>query len=203
MSADLEPQPAAGADAPSLAHASAEPIAFSSALRVWAYVGLHSFGGPAGQIATMQRVLVDERRWIAPQRFLGALDFCVLLPGPEAQQLAVYVGWLLHGLRGALAAGVLFVLPGALCMLALSAAYAAGHSLHAVEAAFLGIRAAVIAIVLQAVARIGRRALAGRAAWGIAAGAFVALALFQLAYPWVLLGAGCAGALLLRAPPPW
>src|SRR5215510_3578011 len=132
---------------------------FAEALAVWARIGLLSFGGPAGQIALMHRVLVDERRWISEQRFLHALNFCMLLPGPEAKQLATYVGWLLHGTLGGLAAGLLFVLPGALVVLALSVAYALYGHVPLVEAAFLGIKAAVLIIVIEALLRVARRTL--------------------------------------------
>ena len=135
------------------------------ALTVWAKIGVLSFGGPAGQIALMHRVLVDERRWISEDRFLRALNFCMLLPGPEAMQLATYVGWLLHGTLGGLAAGLLFVLPGALVVLALSIAYALFGHVPLVEAAFVGIKAAVLVIVIEALFRVARRALRERIAW--------------------------------------
>src|ERR1700742_3666830 len=135
---------------------------FREATAVWAKIGLLSFGGPAGQIALMHRMLVDERRWIGEQRFLHALSYCMLLPGPEAQQLAIYIGWLMHGLRGGLVAGILFVLPGACVMLVLSALYALYHDLPAMHALFLGIKAVVLAIVIQAILRIGARALKNR-----------------------------------------
>ena len=121
---------------------------FREALGVWAKIGLLSFGGPAGQIALMHRLLVDEKRWIGEQRFLHALSYCMLLPGPEAQQLAIYIGWLLHGVRGGLVAGILFVLPGAVVMLILSGIYALYHDIPAVTALFLGVKAVVLAIVL-------------------------------------------------------
>src|SRR5712671_5332587 len=137
-------------------------ISFKEALGFWLKLGFISFGGPAGQIAIMHRVLVDEKKWIEEERFLHALNFCVLLPGPEAQKLATYVGWLLHGSRGGLAAGILFVLPGALVMLGLSLAYALGRGIPVVEGALFGIKAAVLVIVVEAVLRIGRRALKTR-----------------------------------------
>src|SRR3954454_8523672 len=150
---------------------------FREALGVWAKIGCLSFGGPAGQIALMHRMLVDERRWIGEQRFLHALSYCMLLPGPEAQQLAIYIGWLMHGLRGGLVAGILFVLPGACVMLVLSALYALYHDLPAMHALFLGVKAVVLAIVIQAILRIGARALKGgalknRAAMALAVAAF-------------------------------
>jgi chromate transporter len=134
-------------------------ITFSQAFRVWARIALLSFGGPAGQIALMHRVLVDEKKWIGEGRFLHALNFCMLLPGPEAQQLAIYIGWLLHRVKGGLVAGSLFVLPGALAIMALSWIYVLYAGAGPVAALFFGLKAAVVAIVVQAVARIGSRAL--------------------------------------------
>jgi chromate transporter len=169
------------------------PIAFSAALAFWLKLGFISFGGPAGQIAIMHRVLVDERRWIDEQRFLHALNFSVLLPGPEATKLATYAGWLLHGTRGGLAAGILFVLPGALVMLALSMLYALGRGVPAVEGALFGIKAAVLVIVVEALIRIGRRALKTRLAIGIALAAFVAIFFFAVPFPLIVLAAGIIG----------
>src|SRR6476661_1428252 len=146
---------------------------FGEALSVWAKIGVLSFGGPAGQIALMHRVLVDERRFIAEDRFLHALNFCMLLPGPEAMQLATYVGWRLHGTIGGLAAGLLFVLPGACVVLALSVAYAFYGQVPIVEIAFVGIKAAVLVIVTEALVRVARRALRGPYDVAIAAAAFV------------------------------
>ena len=137
-------------------------IPFADALRVWIRVALLSFGGPAGQIATMHRILVDENKWIAEERFLHALNFCMLLPGPEAQQLAIYIGWLLHRIKGGLAAGILFVLPGAAAMMALSWLYVLEGHVAPIAALFFGLKAAVVAIVFQAVHRIARREI-GRA----------------------------------------
>lgn len=142
---------------------------FSEALAVWAKIGVLSFGGPAGQIALMHRIIVDERRWVTETRFLHALNFCMLLPGPEAMQLATYVGWLLHGTLGGLAAGLLFVLPGALIVLALGAAYALFGQVPLVEAAFVGVKAAVLVIVIEALLRVARRALRQPYDWMIAA----------------------------------
>ena len=136
-------------------------VPLREATRAWFLISLQTFGGPAGQIAVMQRALVDERRWIGQQRFLFALAYCTLLPGPEAQQLATYVGWLLNGVRGALVAGTLFVLPGVVALLALSAVYVAYGENDVVEAVFLGLAPAVIAIVVQAVWRLARRGLRG------------------------------------------
>src|SRR4029078_1177208 len=132
---------------------------FAEAARVWAKVGLLSFGGPAGQIALMHKELVDERRRISEGRFLHALNFCMLLPGPEAQQLATYIGWLLHGTRGGLVAGLLFVLPGFISIMALSIAYVLWQQQPIVEGLFLGLKVAVIALVIEALLRIGKRAL--------------------------------------------
>jgi chromate transporter len=137
-------------------------VSFAEAFRTWLKIGCLSFGGPAGQIALMHRVLVDEKKWVEEQRFLHALNFCMLLPGPEATKLATYVGWLLHGVRGGLAAGILFVLPGALVMLAISLLYVLGRGIPVVDGALLGIKAAVLVIVVEALIRIGRRALKTR-----------------------------------------
>src|SRR6185295_8019242 len=135
---------------------------FGEAFRVWLKIGCINFGGPAGQIAMMHRMLVDEKKWIDEPRFLHALNFCMLLPGPEAQKLATYIGWALHGVRGGLVAGILFVLPGALVMLALSLAYALGRGVAWIDGALFGIKAAVLVIVVEALIRIGKRALKTR-----------------------------------------
>jgi len=156
-------------------------------------IGLLSFGGPAGQIALMHREVVEQRRWIGERRFLQALNFCVLLPGPEAQQLATYLGWLMHGVRGGLLAGGLFVVPGAIVMLVLSAVYAMLGDVPLVGALFFGLKCAVLVLVIEALLRIGRRALRGRAAWALAAAAFVALFVFGVPFPAVVLGAGLVG----------
>jgi chromate transporter len=168
-------------------------LSFAEALRFWLKLGFISFGGPAGQIAIMHRVLVDEKKWIDESRFLHALNFSVLLPGPEATKLATYVGWLLHGARGGLAAGILFVLPGALVMLALSVLYAAGRGIPAVEGALYGIKAAVLVIVVEALIRIGRRALKTRFLIGIAAAAFIGIFFLALPFPFIVMAAGAAG----------
>ena len=165
----------------------------ADAARVWLRIGLLSFGGPAGQIALLHREVVERRRWIGERRFLQALNFCVLLPGPEAQQLAIYLGWLMHGVRGGLLAGGLFVLPGAVVMLVLSAVYAMLGDVPLVGALFFGLKCAVLVLVVEALLRIGRRALRGRAAWALAAAAFVALFVFAVPFPAVVLGAGLAG----------
>ncbi len=168
-------------------------ISLGAATRVWLRVAALSFGGPAGQIATMHRIIVQERRWIGEARFLHALGYCTLLPGPEAQQLATYIGWLMHRTRGGLLAGGLFVLPGFVSVLALSMVYARYGSLGAVAAVFAGLKAAVLAVVVQAVLRVGRRALRNRAMAGVAVAAFIALFLFDVPFPAVVLLAGAAG----------
>ncbi len=171
------------------------PVAFRDAVALWAKVGLLGFGGPAGQIALMHRLVVEERRWIGEAQFLHALNFCMLLPGPEAQQLATYIGWLMHGARGGLAAGILFVLPGAIVVLALSMLYALFQDLIVVQALFFGIKAAVLAIVAGAVHRIARRALKGALLVTIAVAAFIAIFLFGVPFPVVVVGAAAIGAL--------
>jgi chromate transporter len=168
-------------------------IPLSEAVRVWIRVAALSFGGPAGQIAVMHRILVEEKKWIGEARFLHALNFCMLLPGPEAQQLATYIGWLLHRTRGGLIAGTLFVLPGLLAIMALSWLYAAYGDVGAVEALFFGLKAAVIAIVLEAVRRIGRRALANKVMWSIAAAAFAAIFFLGVPFPLIVLAAAAIG----------
>ncbi|MEX0853496.1 MAG: chromate efflux transporter [Bauldia sp.] len=163
------------------------------ATRVWARIGLIGFGGPAGQIALMHRVLVEEKRWISETRFLHALNFCMLLPGPEAQQLATYVGWLLHGTRGGIVAGTLFILPGFAVILALSILYAVFRETDWLSSAFFGLKAAVLVIVIEAVVRIGRRALAGPAALTLAAAAFVGIFALHIPFPVIVIGAGLIG----------
>lgn len=170
-------------------------VPFSQALRVWLNIGLLSFGGPAGQIALMHRILVDDKRWLGEQRFLHALNYCMLLPGPEAQQLAIYVGWLLHGTLGGIVAGVLFVLPGALVILLLSVVYALYQSTGVVDAAFFGIKAAVLAIVVQAVIRVGRKSLKNRTMVAIAAAAFISIFFFQVPFPLIVAVAALTGLL--------
>ncbi|MCZ7583092.1 MAG: chromate efflux transporter [Deltaproteobacteria bacterium] len=168
-------------------------ITRKEARRVWARVAIQSFGGPAGQIAVMHRILVDELRWIGEHRFLHALNYCMLLPGPEAQQLATYLGWLMHGYRGGLVAGGLFVLPGFVTILALSILYAEFRDLQAIDAAFFGLKAAVLAVVAHAVIRIGRRVLANGWMWAIAAAAFVGIYFLEIPFPLIVFGAGLAG----------
>ena len=185
-------------------------VPLREATRAWFLISLQTFGGPAGQIAVMQRTLVDERRWIGEKRFLHALSYCMLLPGPEAQQLAIYTGWLLNGWVGGLIAGVSFVLPGLVAMLALSWVYVAHGDTALVTGLFLGLAPAVVAIVVQAVVRIGGRALRHRALVGLAIAAFVLLAVLGLPFPLVVLGAGAVGwalgrwwpAVMVQPPPP-
>lgn len=168
-------------------------LPFSEAVKVWARVAALSFGGPAGQIAVMHRIIVEEKRWIGEERFLHALNYCTLLPGPEAQQLAIYIGWLLHKTKGGLVAGTLFVLPGAVAIMALSWIYAIFGNVGAVQALFFGLKAAVLAIVLGAVLRIGSRSLKNNVMIGLAAAAFVALAFFRAPFPLVVVVAGLIG----------
>ncbi|MDT8319137.1 MAG: chromate efflux transporter [Xanthomonadales bacterium] len=168
-------------------------VTFKEALAVWTRIGFLSFGGPAGQIALMHRIIVDEKKWLDEPRFLHALNYCMLLPGPEAQQLATYVGWLLHGVKGGIVAGVLFILPGAFAIFALSWLYVALGDLAVVEGVFFGLKAAVLAIVVQALIRIGRRALKGTLMPALAMAGFIALFVFDLPFPLVVLGAGAIG----------
>jgi chromate transporter len=172
---------------------SVTPVAFAEAVRTWLKIGCLGFGGPAGQIALMHRILVDEKKWIDEPRYLHALNFCMLLPGPEAQKLATYVGWLLHGVRGGLAAGILFVLPGALVMLGFSLMYVLGRGIPAVEGALFGIKAAVLVIVVEALLRIGRRALKTRLLVALAGLAFVGIFFFDLPFPLIVAAAGAVG----------
>lgn len=176
------------------------PPTFAEATKVWARIGCLSFGGPAGQIALMHREIVDEHKWLSEQQFLSALNFCMLLPGPEAMQLATYAGWRLHGVKGGLMAGLLFVLPGALVVLALSMLYAAFGNLPWIEAIFFGVKAAVLAIVIEALLRVARRALTSNADWLIAGAAFLALYCFDVPFPLIIIAAGLVG--FFRSNPP-
>lgn len=179
-------------------HGAADPaprVPFAEAVRAWAYIAAHSFGGPAGQIAVIHRVVVEQKRWLDERRFLHALSYCMLLPGPEAQQLVTYAGWLLHGVRGGLAAGLLFVLPGFLSILALSIVYAFYQDTGVVTALFFGIKAAVLAIVAEAVVRLGRRALGGPWHVVMAAAAFVAIFFLAVPFPLIVAAAAALGAL--------
>ena len=183
-------------------------VPLRTAAATWFLVSLQTFGGPAGQIAVMQRTLVDEKRWIGQQRFLHALNFCMLLPGPEAQQLAIYTGWLLNGVRGGLIAGVLFVLPGVIALLILAGVYVGYGETGLVSAVFAGVGPAVLAIVVQALWRVGGRALGHPSLVAVAVASFVALAVFGVAFPIVIVAAGLVGFVigrvspqLLRSPP--
>lgn len=171
----------------------ADRVSFGELTRVFARIALLSFGGPAGQIALMHRVLVDEKKWIAERRFLHALNFCMLLPGPEAQQLATYVGWLMHGVAGGLVAGGLFILPGVASVMALSVIYAVYGATPAISGAFFGLKAGVLALVFSAILRLGKRALQTPAQKVLAGLAFAALFLFDAPFPLVVLGAGLLG----------
>ncbi|MGQ3027342.1 MAG: chromate efflux transporter [Ferrovibrionaceae bacterium] len=168
-------------------------VSWREALITWGRVALLSFGGPAGQIAVMHRIVVEEKRWIGESRFLHALNYCMLLPGPEAQQLAVYIGWLMHRTLGGLVAGILFVLPGAAAIMALSIVYAVYGAVGAVQALFFGLKAAVLAVVVEAVLRIGRRALRNRTMVALAAVAFLAIFVVGVPFPWIIVAAGLAG----------
>lgn len=179
----------------------AEPPSFREALAVWMRIGLLSFGGPAGQIALMHRILVEEKRWVSEKRFLGALNYCMLLPGPEAQQLAIYIGWLLHGLRGGIVAGTLFVLPGFCVILALSTTYALFQNTAWLAALFFGLKAAVLAVVIEAVIRVGKRALKNNAMIAIAALSFVAIFALDAPFPVIVLAAAIAGWIGAKARP--
>jgi len=168
-------------------------VSFREAFWVWVRVAALSFGGPAGQIAVMHRILVEEKRWIGETRFLHALNYCMLLPGPEAHQLAVYIGWLLHRTRGGIVAGTLFVLPGLICLGVLSWIYAAFGNVGAVQALFFGLKAAVLAVVLEAVVRVGRRALKSRAMVALAALAFIGIFFFAVPFPVIIAVAAAIG----------
>lgn len=185
MDVSLSPEPAS----PVRHHG----IPFSEAVKVWARVAALSFGGPAGQIAVMHRILVEEKKWIGEERFLHALNYCMLLPGPEAQQLATYIGWLLHKTKGGIVAGALFVLPGFLAIMVLSWLYALYGNLGPIEALFVGLKAAVLAIVFAAVRRIGSKALKNPAMLIVAAGAFVAIFFFAVPFPIIVIAAAAIG----------
>jgi chromate transporter len=174
---------------------------FGEVFMVWLKIGCINFGGPAGQIALMHRVTVDEKKWVDEARFLHALNFCMLLPGPEAQKLATYLGWLLHGVRGGLAAGILFVLPGAFVMLGLSLLYALGRGVSIVDGALFGIKAAVLVIVIEALIRIGKRALKTSLLLALAAAAFVGIFFLALPFPLIVAAAALVGYLVARRSP--
>ncbi len=179
---------------------SADTPSIAQATKVWAKVGVLSFGGPAAQISLMHREVVDDRKWLSEQQFLNALSFCMLLPGPEAMQLATYAGWRLHGVLGGLIAGLLFVLPGALVMLVLSALYAAFGQVPLVDALFLGIKATVVIIVIEALLKVSKRALHSKAHWIIAAFAFIGIFALKVPYPLIVIAAGLYGYIFARKP---
>jgi chromate transporter len=168
-------------------------VSLREAFRVWLRVAMLSFGGPAGQIAVMHRILVEEKRWISESRFLHALNYCMLLPGPEAQQLATYIGWLMHRTLGGIMAGVLFVVPGIIAIMALSYVYAGYGNVPAIAALFFGLKAAVLAIVLEAVVRIGKRSLKNSMMRALAAAAFVGIFFFNIPFPIIIFGAALIG----------
>ena len=163
------------------------------ALVVWFKIGILSFGGPAGQIALMYRIIVEEKRWLDEERFLHALNYCMLLPGPEAQQLATYIGWLLHKTKGGLVAGLLFILPGALVIFALSWVYVAFSDMPLIEAGFLGIKAAVLVVVIDAVIKIGKRAITSGHMLALAIASFLAIFFFSIPFPYIIICAGILG----------
>jgi chromate transporter len=171
----------------------AAPVSLGDAFRVWVRVALLSFGGPAGQIAVMHRILVEEKHWIGEQRFLHALNYCMLLPGPEAHELAIYIGWLLHRVKGGLIAGILFVLPGLISLSVLSTIYVVFGQVGIVQALFFGLKAAVLAVVLEAVVRVGRRALKSTGLVIIAAAAFIGIFAFALPFPFIILASAVIG----------
>ena len=168
-------------------------VSFGEAMKVWARVAALSFGGPAGQIAVMHRIIVEEKKWIGENRFLQALNYCTLLPGPEAQQLATYIGWLMHRTKGGLFAGALFVLPGLLAIMALSWIYVLLGKLTVVEGLFFGLKAAVLVIVIEAVQRVGKRALKNKVMMALAALSFIAIFFYDVPFPIIVFGAGLIG----------
>ena len=174
-------------------------VSFGDAARVWVRVALLSFGGPAGQIAVMHRILVEEKHWISESRFLHALNYCMLLPGPEAQQLATYIGWLLHRTAGGIMAGGLFILPGVFAVMGLSYVYAAFGNVSYVEALFFGMKAAVLAIVIEALVRVGKRALRNNVMIALAAVAFVGIFFFAIPFPIIIIAAGLIGYLGVKS----
>jgi chromate transporter len=201
MSQTLEPNPMEAGAADACAGMPPAAVPFREAFWLWVKVALNSFGGPAGQIAVMHRYLVEEKRWISESRFLHALNYCMLLPGPEAQQLATYIGWLLHRTRGGIVAGTLFVLPGAIAIWALSVLYAGYQNVVWVQWLFFGLKAAVLAVVVEAVVRIGRRALRNRFRVALAALAFIAIFFFDVPFPLIVLAAAAIGFLGGRLRP--
>ncbi len=180
----------------------APPPNLTESAAVWFKVAILSFGGPAAQIGVMQRLIVEEKRWLDQERFNHALNFCMLLPGPEAQQLATYIGWLMHGVRGGLVAGLLFILPGALIMLALSLLYVTVGQTPLAEGLLFGLKCAVLAIVIQALVRMAGKVVQGASGLVLAGLALVAMYLFNLPFPLVIVGAGLVGLLLYARTPP-
>src|SRR5881396_3137412 len=177
----------------SIRPAASHGVSLGEAFRVWMRIALLSFGGPAGQIAVMHRILVEEKRWISEARFLHALNYCMLLPGPEAQQLATYIGWLMHRTLGGIMAGGLFIVPGIIAIMALSYIYAAYGNVPFVVALFFGLKAAVLAIVLEAVFRIGKRSLKNNAMILLAAAAFIGIFFLNVPFPIIIFGAALIG----------
>ena len=184
-------------------HESRPHPGFGEAFGVWLKIGLLSFGGPAGQIAMMHRIVVDEKKWVSEPQFLHALNFCMLLPGPEAQQLATYIGWLLHRWAGGLAAGLLFILPGLLVMLGLSTVYALWREIPVIEGLFFGLQAAVLAIVIEAVHRIAKRAIQTGFLLGLGAAAFIGIYVLQIPFPLIVFGAAVIGWAVGRLREDW
>jgi chromate transporter len=178
-----------------------EKPSFREAFLFWLKLGFISFGGPAGQIAIMHNYLVDQKRWISDSRFLHALNYCMLLPGPEAQQLAIYMGWLLHGVRGGLVAGILFVLPSVFILLGLSAVYVTFGTLPWVYAMFYGLKAAVVAIVILALIKIGKKSLQGPLHYAVAALSFIGIYFLNVPFPYIILGTIVLALLLLKFSP--
>ncbi|HSO18764.1 MAG TPA: chromate transporter [Desulfosarcina sp.] len=178
-----------------------EAASFREALKFWAKLGFISFGGPAGQIAIMHQEVVERRRWVGENQFLRALNFCMLLPGPEAQQLATYIGWRMHGVFGGIAAGALFVIPSIFVMLLFSYLAVAHIDVPAVAAAFYGIQPVVVAVVAEAVLHIGKKALKHAVLYGFAASAFAAIFFFNVPFPYIVAAAAAGGLLMQRALP--
>lgn len=172
-----------------------EPVSLGNAFRYWLKLGFISFGGPAGQISMMHQELVEKRRWISEHRYLHALNYCMLLPGPEAIQLAIYISWLMHGVRGAIIAGVLFFLPAFILLSLLAGIYLAWGEVPLVKGIFYGIKPAVVAVVLFAAWRIGSRALKNEVLWGMAALAFIGIFVFDIGFPWIVFAAAILGAI--------
>ena len=171
------------------------PVTLGESFKYWLKLGFISFGGPAGQIAMMHQELVEKRRWISEHRYLHGLNYCMLLPGPEAIQLAIYIAWLMHGIKGAVVAGVLFFLPAFLLLSALAGVYLAWGDVPWVQGLFYGIKPAVVAVVLFAAWRIGSRALKNEVLWGMAALAFIGIFFFDIGFPWIVLAAAVLGAI--------